>query len=76
MYNSNTPLPMTSIIISMKRRDELKEGKHGNDTYDDVIGRLHQFYRDATGRSIVDIEFKEVAETFQKFIEEKLKPKE
>jgi hypothetical protein len=46
--------PAASIIITLSRRNELTECKHGKDTYDKVIGRLIAFYRKVTGSTIVE----------------------
>jgi predicted CopG family antitoxin len=46
--------PTTSIIITMKTRDELKACKHGGNTYDDVLRKLMKFHHEKTGAIIVE----------------------
>lgn len=46
VQNNDPQMPYTSIKIQMETRDDLKElGKMG-DTWDTVIKRLIQFYRE------------------------------
>jgi hypothetical protein len=52
--NPVVPDSMTSIIITMRTRDDLKACKHGGNTYDDVLKKLMKFHHDTTGAIVVE----------------------
>ena len=48
------PTEYTTISVLKTLLDDLRECKHGKDTYDNVIRRLIAFYRSTTGKTIVE----------------------